>query len=326
MGHLYNKLKNAGFTRQYIKKSLPDWWDDSIADTLSGKQYAALFLSKIFCITYSSLIDNSSDVEFNFVGNHRYKHSVNIEENRLNVSTAMAYTAARIASENFNIAFDHEVELNWQTVRAEILANNECVDLQSLVSYCHSIGIPIVFLQNIPKNSVKMDGIALKISNRPVIILTRTRKYGYLLFDLAHELGHIAKGHLNDSNIHIDKKIESEATDSLEVEANKYAFGLLGGKETLQISSKSNLNPKELYHASKTFGADKNIDPTHVVLNYAYVKKQWPIAMKTLSMLCKNQRTDQSIVLDKLYESINHDLIKEDDLALLNKLSGSVNE
>lgn len=57
-------------------------------------------------------------------------------------------------------------------------------------------------------------------------------KYGFMLFDLAHELGHIAKGHLKASaeGVFVDRKIDSGATADLEGEANSYAFGLMAGK------------------------------------------------------------------------------------------------
>jgi Zn-dependent peptidase ImmA (M78 family) len=59
-----------------------------------------------------------------------------------------------------------------------------------------------------------------------------------MLFDLAHELGHIARGHLkaSDDGVFVDRKIDSDATADLEGEANSYAFGLLSGMGRLNCA------------------------------------------------------------------------------------------
>ncbi|MCV5275516.1 ImmA/IrrE family metallo-endopeptidase, partial [Escherichia coli] len=84
---------------------------------------------------------------------------------------------------------------------------------------------------------MKMAGLALMRHGRPVIVLTQPQKYGYMLLDLAHELGHIARGHLNAENgqCHIDAKIENASTDNIEKEANEFAFQVISGQKSLRI-------------------------------------------------------------------------------------------
>lgn len=324
MSHLYEKVKSAGFTLPYIKKLLPDWWDDALANSPSGKQFASLFLSKRFSICYDSFKDDSAQVMFNLGGNHKYKHRVNASESDLNVATAIAYSAARVAAENFKIPYNDTVNLDWHVVRDNILKSNPWVSLPLLIEFCHSIGIPVVFIKNFPPKCKKMAGVALQISGRPVIVLTQAQKYGYMLFDLAHELGHIAKGHLNESNgcVFVDRKIDSQATDELEAEANRYAFGILSGKETLRISSDYNLKARQLADAARLYGSENHTDPTHVALNYAYMKGHWGVATDALKTICSNEPTDQNVAIKYLMESIDCDAINDDDLELIKKLCG----
>ncbi|MGQ6610545.1 ImmA/IrrE family metallo-endopeptidase [Serratia sp. IR-2025] len=326
MSRIYEKISNAGFNRAYINSLLPEWWDDSLAETPAGKQYASLHLARIFSLAPESLKDDSGSVSFCFDGHHRFKHRVDLAEDDLTIATAIAYSAARIASSNFGIDYDPDVDLDWASVRKKLLKTSPYVTLPSLVRFCHMSGIPVVYIKNFPQKACKMAGMALMCSGRPVIILTQAKKYGFMLFDLAHELGHIAKGHLKASadGVFVDRKIDSGATADQEGEANSYAFGLLAGKEALRIVPKGRyLNAEGLARAAKSYGEEHSIDPTHVVLNYGFGLKHWGVATNALKHLCKGNPADQEIVQSLLMEDLDIDSISDDDLELLTALCGA---
>jgi Predicted Zn peptidase len=327
MSRIYEKISNAGFNRAFINRLLPEWWDESLAETPAGKQYASLHLARIFSLAPDSLKDESGTASFCFDGHHRFKHRVNVGEDDLTVATAVAYSAARIAANNFGIDYDPDVNLEWASVRGRLLEESPYVTLPSLVRFCHTSGIPVVFIKNFPAKACKMAGMALMCSGRPVIVLTQPQKYGYMLFDLAHELGHIAKGHLKDSEdgVFVDRKIDSGITADLEGEANSYAFGLMSGKEALRIIPETGrfMKADQLARAAKHFGEVNAVDPTHVVLNYGFSQKQWPAAMTALKLLCAGKPVDQDVVRTMLMEDIDQDYISEDDLELLTALCGA---
>lgn len=328
MSLIYTKIKKAGFNQSYINSVLPDWWDDSLADTPAGKQYARLRLARIFSLSPESLSDNSENVSFSFNGYHQFKHRTDLNKDDLTVATAIAYSAARVVSANFRTAYNPAVKLNWETVRTQLLKTSPYVTLPSLIGFCHRSGIPVVHISNFPKKVKKMAGMALMCHGRPVIVLTQRREYGYMLFDLAHELGHIAKGHLasSDASVFIDSQIDSKDTADLEGEANRYAFGLLTGQESLniQLSKKYSVAEyKELACDAKNYGEQNAVDPTHVVLNYGFNSKSWPVAAYALKELCHNKPVDQEIVHELLMDNIDTDSITEDDLKLLTTFCGA---
>ncbi|MBD7349998.1 ImmA/IrrE family metallo-endopeptidase [Klebsiella pneumoniae] len=327
MSRIYQKISNAGFNQAFINKLLPEWWDERLAETPSGKQYASLHLARIFSLAPESLKDESGAASFCFNGNHRFKHRINVGEEDLTVATAVAYSAARIAANNFGIDYDPDVNLEWAAVRGRLLKESPYVTLPALVRFCHMSGIPVVYIKNFPAKSCKMAGMALMCSGRPVIVLTQAKKHGFMLFDLAHELGHIARGHLkaSDDGVFVDRKIDSDATADLEGEANSYAFGLLSGKEALRIVPETGkyLRADLLARAAKRFGEENAVDPTHVVLNYGFTQNQWPAAMSALKILCSEMPIDQDIVRTMLMEDIDQDCINDDDLELLTALCGA---
>ncbi|WNN32981.1 hypothetical protein RIN65_10340 [Pantoea agglomerans] len=326
MSRIYEKISNAGFNRAYVNTLLPDWWDDSLAETPSGKQFASLHLARIFSLAPESLKDDSGSVSFCFDGHHKFKHRADVAKDDLTVATAIAYSAARIASSNFGIDYDPEANLNWDSVRSALLKSHKHVTLSALVTFCHMSGIPVVHIKNFPLKACKMAGMAVMCNERPVIVLTQVKKYGFMLFDLAHELGHIAKGHLKESadGVFVDRKIDSQATADAEGEANSYAFGLLTGKEALRIGPTGGyLKAEKLAAAAIKFGDEHSIDPTHIVLNYGFSLNHWGVATNALKILCKDNPADQEIVQSLLMEDINMDSINDDDLELLTALCGA---
>ncbi len=323
MSHLYEKISKAGFNRAFINKVLPEWWDEALADTPSGKQYASLHLARVFSLAPESLKDNAEAVCFNLGGNHRFKHRVNLGEEDLNVATAVAYSAARIAAENFKTPFDTSADLNWTAIRKQLLQHEKWVSLPALVGFCHSVGIPVVFIKNFPAHASKMAGLALQVAGRPVIVLTQVKAHGFMLFDLAHELGHIALGHLNEANggVFVDRKIDSGATDNLEAEANRFAFGVISGKEDLRIGPKGGyLTGPNLARAAQVFGKEHAVHPTHIALNYGYSMRHWGVAINAIKIICAEEPSDQEVVKGLMMESIDLETINDDDLELLTTL------
>lgn len=326
MSRIYQKISNAGFNQAYINKLLPEWWDERLAETASGKQYASLFLARAFSLSPESLKDESQAACFSFDGRHHFKHRVNVGEDDLTVATAVAYSAARVAANNFGIEYDPAVSLEWPEIRKQLLKDAPYVTLPALVRFCHMAGIPVVYVKNFPAKACKMAGLALLCSGRPVIVLTQVKKHGMMLFDLAHELGHIAKGHLKDSQdgVFVDKKIDSKDTLKLEGEANRFAFGVIAGKEALNIKPVSRyLTAEQLADAALSFGMANAIDPTHVALNYGYSMGHWGVATNALKLLCAGAPSDQDIVRNMLMNDLDEDNINDDDLELLTALCGA---
>ncbi|QWT42572.1 ImmA/IrrE family metallo-endopeptidase [Dickeya dadantii] len=325
MRSIYNKFKNAGFNLSYIRSLLPEWWDERLADTPSGRQYASLHLARMFSILPESLKDESEGICFNFGGNHKFKHRNNVADDDLDIATAIAYTAARIVASNFKKPYDPQIVLDPELIRKDTMESNPWVSLGGLVEYCHSVGIPVIYIKNFPRGAKKMAGLALMSCGRPVIILTQPQKYGYMLFDLAHELGHIAKGHLNAENgqCHVDEKIESASTSDIEKEANEFAFQVLSGQKSLRIvPTGSFLKAHQLANAARKFGSERGVDPTHIALNYGFVMGHWGVAVNAVKAICGGHPTDQDFIKDMMKKGIDLESINEDDLNILENLIG----
>ena len=133
---------------------------------------------------------------------------------------------ARTVSEASAPAYDVPIE-TLPTDPAEIrelLVKEGGVSLESLTRWAWDRGvvvIPTPWSQN-------FSGAAWYVGSRPVVVLSSGQRWlAFWLFDLAHELGHIALGHTVDRGVvEIDKPGE-ETDDQREEEANRFALELL---------------------------------------------------------------------------------------------------
>lgn len=328
MQPLYDKLTEAGFKKSLISKLLPDWWCDEVASTPSGYQAAALRFAKLFSIRYSSLI-NEGPAEFSLAG-RCFKRQCHIDEKSLDQASALASLSARLTLRAFDRNFDSG-RLNAADIRSHLLDRGlPWIDFKALVDYCWELGIPVIFASSLP--SPKMQGLALKINGRPAIVLTSGRKHGYLVFDLAHELGHIAYGHVSDDDWIIDKKIDAHARSDgshidIEAEANQFALELLTGNGNTKFKSNTRLNGKQLAQHALEYGRANMIDPMHIVLNYAFIQGVMPIgnnAITELVRLLGIKETDQDTCQAAFLRYVDIESLDDEESALRQLIGAAI--
>jgi hypothetical protein len=146
------------------------------------------------------------------------------------------------------------------------------VDLVSLVDYCWSVGLPVIHVAAFPPKAKKMDGLASVRNGRYAIVLCKNTHYSaWLLFILAHELGHIVQGHVGSDGVLIDEQVDRNSTDEEEKTANAFALELLTGNPESQVFPVGpRVSARALARAAYQAGAHEQIDPGHLILNCAY--------------------------------------------------------
>src|SRR5215475_7795904 len=86
-----------------------------------------------------------------------------------------------------------------------------------------------------------MEGMVTIARGRPVIVLTKkTSQCDWMLFILAHELGHVALKHLEETEGQaiVDDTVEdSDSNDAQEKDANGFATKLLSSQGKLKIAN-----------------------------------------------------------------------------------------
>ncbi|MCE0485192.1 MAG: hypothetical protein LV479_13270, partial [Methylacidiphilales bacterium] len=102
--------------------------------------------------------------------------------------------------------------------------------LSDLLGLCWSLGIPVIHLRVFPLTSKRMAAMAIRTGNRHVILIGRDAMFpAPVAYYIAHELGHIFRGHLSENSAIVDLEMPDELheRDSEETEADDFGLSLL---------------------------------------------------------------------------------------------------
>jgi hypothetical protein len=323
--HLFSALGRQGLTRQKLAHILPEWWSPEIEATPSGAQQAKLYLAKALSLRIRPFSEDPPRVEFDLPEEKRFKRSAKTTDAEIEVAVALAKSASRIALS----ALDRQYvppPPSAAAIRAHILAQGHSwVGLSQLVDYCWKIGIPVLHLATPLLGKKKMDGIAMSIQGRPSIVLSNKRTSGFLLFHLAHELGHIALGHVAANGAIVDDEIKKGDTgaerDPQEIEADRFAIELLTGNADGRLTLQKMMRAPALAELAIRYGREHQIDPTHVVLNCAHNNKEiFALCVSAANHIAAG-RSDQSILTQAAHDYLIEGLSPDNEHLLRNLIA-----
>lgn len=136
-------------------------------------------------------------------------------------------TVAQIIRRHANVVVKPETIEHPAFVRSQMVDTSGQVTLESMVEWMWDHGIPVIPLHG----RGGFCAAVLAVGSEPTVIVKETRDHvAYWMFDIAHELGHIALGHVHDSGL-VDVDALTPAgdasDDAQENAANDFALALL---------------------------------------------------------------------------------------------------
>ncbi len=319
MKYIYNKISKNGFPLSYVKENaLPSWWDEELDNKSMAVLECSGYIASRFGIDLESLLSKDEPLRFNL------RYDTKFLQRSDNISNVVYGLASHIAS---IVAYGNEIDFaslpnNVDEIRKEILVNHKTINLASLVDYCWHKGIPVVHFNRFPKNKNKFDGMIQWHLKSPVIVICVDYKdSAQLAFTLAHELGHLALGHLTQGFL-MDKKIKFDSDDREEIEANDFAIKLLLDNCDNCLEHKKIYNNQQLIEYSQEIvSKNPTIDISSVILNYGWHSKNWDFAIETLNSLYPDDN-GQILINEYLANQLNWDNFDDNIYEYLEKALG----
>lgn len=276
MKEVFTRLNAAGFGRKFVKKfALPSWWVDDVASSPAGLDQTLLIISRRLGLPFQDLKTPGAAIS-GVRPDVRFKRIGDTSDENLRVPAAvggkLAHLVLRATQSKEAKPFPSAVE-----AREEILDGGAPhVGLGELVDYSWAHGVPVIHLDVLPETTSKKKvrrpaGMAMRVGDRYAVVLCRRDKWeSRQAFWLAHELGHIASGHV-DAGVLVDGEVDEASDDPQEREANEYALGLLAGKDRkFRSKGRGKLDAHTVASESKRLGQKLQIVPGHVALSYAH--------------------------------------------------------
>lgn len=330
INELYASLKQIGITKTQVSRLLPSWWDAKIANSDGGMWELLLHVARSLSLDVGALAGGVIKPR-GAVSNITFKRNalLNIEDAApgVLVASSIASAVVCVVKNNYEPPPPSAININ-EKLR---IIGKGIVDFDSLLHYCWAIGIPVIPLLNLPSGFKKMDGAALKIGDRPAIVIARkNNSKSWLSFILAHELAHIALGHLSTNSSIVDVSLQKEVTfesgevlDRMERDADEFALNMLGGSlaDSLQSDWGAQDTAIQLAGKARAGGIEVGCASGHLILRYAFRTKRWSEALGALKFLTEDFDAQEEM-LKGINLGINLDGLSEDALDLVCRMTG----
>jgi Zn-dependent peptidase ImmA (M78 family) len=321
---LANRLKSLGIPKAYLRHvALPEWWNDEIALNPTGYAQALGYVSRSLGLDINILLNPDAPLAFSPIPQAKFKLKKNTTDSEVNQNAHLALRVVKTAVAAFQHDSTKALPLTAAAIRQEILAKGQqWVSLENLLRWCWDNGIPVVSVSHLLPDAKKMDGLAANIDGCSAIALcTKKHQPAWLLFHLAHEIGHIILGHVGDSGILLDEEIETKSnSDKDEQDANEFAHELVANK--MKFSSSILIRGEELAQAAKKLGKEHGVDPGFIALNYAWNHKQQPWGSANGALKClAPQANALTLIQDEMRKHLNFDLLPEESVAWLLRMT-----
>lgn len=323
MNDLYVRLEDAGIDESYVRNFiLPEWWSDEIAESSTGLLEGIGYIAKHLGIEPSVLRDEERSLSARNVAGARFKLRADVEADDVTWAQSIAVRAGEMAAHAAKMPFQLSSEESAPSIRNRILENGaKWVDLEHLLCFCWNSGLPVLHVPEVPGN--KMDGMVVGAEDRPVIVLSKNHSQkAWLLFILAHELGHVVEDHLEQGDVLVDEEYTPDSSDPLEQEANRFAVELLSGDPDFEVVWPL-MKAEILAEQAKGFANEHQMAPGAAVLNFTYnhPKRPWGLANATLKEL-RPEADAPGMIRSSLQENLDWSSLPSESADFLARVSG----
>lgn len=325
---IYDAVATLGIKRAQVRSLLPEWWDVAVEKAPSGVSELAMLVGRRLSLDVPSLMRGHA-VPRGAVASVAYKHRAGLEPGDLSAASLIASSLAQTVLAAMPSMY-RKLPSSPAALRREA-AGDGMLGFDSLLSVCWDHGIPVIPLPHLPVGVRKMDGAALQIGDRPVVVIAKKKSSrAWLSFILAHEIGHIAKGHLRPGSTIVDVSLQESATyatdaagDAQEAQADEFALELMGGAEVEAVvrTWSAYASPVEIAVAARAASQRLHIEAGHFILRQAFLTKRWAEAVTALRFLSEDF-DPESALLGEFKKRLDLDSIAEDMQDLVAQITG----
>lgn len=294
---LRRRLRRFGLSDAAISASWPRWWSDEANASVSARAELTFSVARRLGLDPVSLLGREDEPRFLWREEARFKHLSNEDEVELAGITSFgrALSSALIAAAPAPEA--SAAELSGRELREQVLASGRpYVDLLDLLTLSWAVGVPVVHLRVFPWPQKRMAAMSVAIDDRSTVLLARDAVHPpAVAFHLAHELGHVALGHLSGDRIIVDLEDPEEAVargdDDEEIAADQFALDLLTGHpEPTVMATGETPTATRLAAAALDASEELRIEPGMLAQLFGYSTGNWRVATGALKVIYEQEK------------------------------------
>lgn len=322
------ELQGLGITKNAIEAVWPIWWSDEAERSVSAQAEMRFSVARRLGLLPKSVIGERQP---EFVWRHNAKFK----------GLSKYGGSEQAALTSFGIALGRHLEkgvpesktslgnlADPANIRKIVLSGSPFVSLPDICVVCWGFGIPVVHLRVFPLSAKYMVAMAVKTLHGFAILVGKDAVFpAPTAYHVAHELGHIAAGHLveSDAIIDLEELKEQSDLDREEREANEFALELLTGQKSpsLQFAS-SPRSGLELAGAVNSASAKRQIEPGTLALCYGYKTSDWKTAYAALNHIYERKNDVWRFLNATATKQLDWTAYKDDEKAYIRAVMGAI--
>jgi len=322
------RLKRIGLSDAAIDAAWPDWWSERAEGSPSARLDLRFSLARKLGLDARSLVDEDGVPRFIWREEARFKNLSGESDSERSAIASFGRAFGSILSGATPVG---QVALPDDAVgiRDSILRSRPFVGLLDLLVLCWTAGIPVVHLRIFPLPQKRMAAMAVRVGERNVILLGKDSMYpAQIAFYLAHEIGHIASGHLSGESAIVDfeaARPSVEGGDKEESEADRFALQLLTGRSDPRVlPASATYNAPGLADAVLRAGVALHIEPGTLALCFGYSTDNWAVVNSAMRFIYVSAKPVWVEVNKLARRELAAEQIPVDNISYLNSVLGGV--
>lgn len=289
------RLKTIGLSDPAIEAAWPEWWSDAADPSPSARLELRFSVARKLGLDPQSLLDEEGQPRFVWKDEARFKHLSGESELELAAISSFgkalgALLIAAAGHPQFPL-----VGTSAATLRRAVLTERAYVRLADLLALGWSAGIPVAHPRIFPAMRKRMAAMSVALEGGNVVLLSKDSQYPpHVAFYLAHELGHIALGHVVEGHAIVDmesQRLNQPGSDREEEDADRFALELLTGRaEPVVLPVGGEYNAPGLASASIRASEELHIEPGTLALCFGYSSQNWAVANSAMRFIYSQPR------------------------------------
>jgi hypothetical protein len=283
---LRKQLRRDGLTDRAVDAVWPAWWSAEAEASPSATTELRFTLARRLGLSPASLFEDGP--QFVWRDDARFKNLGDLNDHEAAVLASFCVGVASHLISALDPPGNMAALPDAAALRRFILRDAGNVNLTSLLVVCWAVRLPIVQLRVFPLRHKGMHAVATRAGEQNAILIGRESRFrAQVCFWIAHEVGHIALGHLGESCALLDVEDPAEHHgDAEEGAADRYALELLTGSPSPEITiSSESYSATQLASAVLKEAPSHQIDPAVLALCAAHQDGKWERAFGALKIL-----------------------------------------
>lgn len=315
----------ANLSESAIAAAWPEWWSDAADASPSAVAELRFSVARKLGLDPRSLIEDEQP-RFLWDDSAKYKNfKGDLDREKPAISafgTSVGKMLVRATPQYVPLE-----GLKAEGLRKSILSRKPFVGLVDLLGFLWGIGIPVIHLRVFPLAAKRMCAMAVRVHDRYAVLLAQDSQYpANIAFHLAHEIGHIALGHVADNSALIDMEDTNEFIDTHddeELAADQFALHLLTGNPRFTVEKVGEgHSARELAEQAFAMGVKNGIEPGILALCYGHQTSEWGVVQKALEKIYTSPIPAWSVTNAVANRELRWDKLSDENASFVHAVMG----